>query len=68
VAAQFDDPDILANSQELITSFVQRRQSGDLATDQLLNAIFMATSASTLKDEAKLNLSDALLRSLSGTG
>ena len=38
------EPDILAELENLIENFVQRRERGEnLATDQLLNVIFMLT-------------------------
>jgi hypothetical protein len=38
----------LAEGQRLIEQFVESRDYGDLATDQLLNAIYLVTSGSGL--------------------
>jgi MoxR-like ATPase len=40
-------PDARARSEALITSFLDRRERTDLATDQLLNAVYLATSGSS---------------------
>ncbi len=54
-------------TQELIKDFLALRDKGKgaLATDQLLNAIYMTSSGVTVQD--KENLSEALLRSLAET-
>ena len=38
----------LAEGEQLIEQFVESRDYGDLATDQLLNAIYLVTSGSGL--------------------
>jgi MoxR-like ATPase len=59
--------------QRLIADFVQRTKQGDLATDQLLNAVFMTIGpgapldtggAAAVAPEARRRLTDALLRHL----
>lgn len=52
-----------AQTQQLIEHFLKRRKQGDMATDQLLNAIYMTTNGVTVQD--KNNLSESLLRYLS---
>lgn len=53
-----------AASEGLITDFLDRRDRGDLATDQLLNAIYLATSGSRLPGSTLRELTDAILRPL----
>jgi MoxR-like ATPase len=55
-------------SQPLIAEFLNRRTSGDIATDQLLNAIFllMNKNVETGKDEIE-SLKNSLLRTLGNT-
>lgn len=56
--------EILAGSEELISEFLSRRLRGDLAIDQLLNAIYLASSGSR-PPEAKLQeLIAAIMRPL----
>ena len=60
--------------QRMITDFVERARSGDLATDQLLNAVFMTIGPAAVLDpgaadgprgdQARRRLIDALLRHL----
>jgi MoxR-like ATPase len=54
----------LAGSRDLIAQFLQRRSQGDLATDQLLNAIFLTvlTDSSAIGD--KHQLTELILRHL----
>lgn len=49
-------------TKQLIENFLQRQTKEDLATDQLLNAIYMTVSGITLQDKEKL--CEALLESL----
>jgi MoxR-like ATPase len=67
VAAQLGD-EVLADSQPLIDQFLRRRETGDLATDQLLNAVFLATSGVRPPAETRDRLASALMRSLDGRG
>ena len=57
-------PDVLAQSetQQLISDFLNRRNTADLATDQLLNAIYLSSSGVNLYDKEKLI--DAILEYL----
>jgi MoxR-like ATPase len=55
-------------AQPLIRDFLQRRTNAELATDQLLNAIYLATSKRPLSEADLEALKGALFRSLSGTG
>jgi MoxR-like ATPase len=55
---------VLAQAEPLIRQFLERCEQGDLlATDQLLNAIYLATQAEELLEHE--NVRDAVLRSLS---
>lgn len=67
VAAQLGE-EALADSRPLIEQFLQRRESGDLATDQLLNAVYLATSGVRPPADARDLLTSALLRPLDGRG
>lgn len=60
-------PDAQAVSAELIREFLSRRERGDLATDQLLNAIYLATSGSRPPGATLQQLTDAILRPLDTT-
>src|SRR6266487_3857895 len=51
-----------AQTKEIIEQFLKQREGGDLATDQLLNAIYMTTNGVTVMD--KQNLKDSLLKYL----
>ncbi|XXX74827.1 MoxR family ATPase [Sorangium sp. So ce134] len=59
VAAHFNEERAKA-AEALIADFLRRRTKGDLATDQLLNAVYMAT----LHDKTPDGLQDAILRAL----
>ncbi len=58
-----------AQRNELIEKFFQRRGQGDLATDQLLNAIYLTKSGFDLEDakDGKESLSETVWRHLSGS-
>jgi MoxR-like ATPase len=52
-------------AEPLIVEFLGRRNSGDIATDQLLNAIFLVTQKNVLTAESEIAaLKDTLLRTL----
>lgn len=51
-------------SNQLIEDFLQRRVKGDIATDQLLNAIYLALSGSRPQRETRDRLTEKLLRTL----
>jgi molybdopterin converting factor small subunit len=53
------EPQYQAQIEELIAEFIKRREQEDLATDQLLNAIYLA-----LKDIEPLRDKDELLNAL----
>jgi len=72
VQAHFGDLDKKASEarDNLVTTFLKRRERGDLATDQLLNAIYLTTQGVDL-DSAKEgidSLLDAVLRYLNTLG
>ncbi|BAZ13461.1 ATPase central domain-containing protein [Calothrix sp. NIES-4071] len=74
--------DIIEKAQPIIEKFIQRRNQGDLATDQLLNAIYMLTTTDNTddspmvdshnrdnqKDDRKVQLIERLLQYLNATG
>jgi len=57
----------LAASADLIAQFLQRRTSGELATDQLLNAIFVTMHGDLTHAVSRQELADLLLQPLSVT-
>ncbi|HEY6787036.1 MAG TPA: MoxR family ATPase [Trebonia sp.] len=57
-------PEAAERSNQLIEDFLRRRQTGDIATDQLLNAIYLALSGSRQQGETRERLTDKLLRAL----
>lgn len=54
----------LAESANLIDLFVEKRDHGDLATDQLLNAIYLATSGARPEATTKERLTERLFKPL----
>ena len=58
----------LAESADLIDQFLQRRSSAELATDQLLNAIFVTMHSDLTHANSRAELADLLLRPLSISG
>lgn len=56
---------VLAESQQLIEQFLESRDYGDLATDQLLNAIYLVTSGSRPLAETRERMIANLLRPIS---
>jgi MoxR-like ATPase len=58
----------LAASADLIEQFLQRRSGGELATDQLLNAIFVTMHSELTHADSRSELADLLLRPLSAPG
>lgn len=59
------EPDILKQAGELIQDFINKRDRGEnLATDQLLNVIFMLTGKKTVSEEDKKILLQYLLQPL----
>lgn len=56
---------VLAESQQLIEQFLETRDYGDLATDQLLNAIYLVTSGSRPLAETRERMVENLLRPIS---
>jgi MoxR-like ATPase len=63
VAAQLG-PDAAEGNTALIEAFLDRRERADLATDQLLNAIYLALSGSRPQGESRDRLLDRVLRTL----
>ena len=69
VKSHFDnlesDTDTLNIAKEFIEKFVREREGGkNLATDQLLNVIFMLTKKKSPSEQDKKNLLECLLKSL----
>jgi MoxR-like ATPase len=54
--------DVLPQAAEIIDDFVKKRQSGDLATDQLLNAVYLASRGFDTRE--KREIFQAVLRHL----
>ncbi|MGW3466762.1 hypothetical protein ACWDE9_47860, partial [Streptomyces olivaceoviridis] len=62
VAAHLGE-EALRNADDLIDAFLRRRALGELATDQLLNAVFLRTGGVDLDADGLLN---AVLHQLTG--
>ena len=59
------DTDTLNIAKEFIEKFVREREGGkNLATDQLLNVIFMLTQKKSPSEQDQKNLLECLLQSL----
>jgi MoxR-like ATPase len=56
----------LADSEALIAEFLQRREHGQLATDQLLNAVYLLHQAGGAGQADHRELVDAMLHELTG--
>jgi MoxR-like ATPase len=56
--------DGIPDRARLITDFIDRRERGDLATDQLLNALYLVTTGVRPPQATRDRLVDALLRPL----
>ena len=54
--------DISSYTEHLIDKFIERRDRGDLATDQLLNAVYLTLNHVEIRD--KTTIFDAVLRHL----
>jgi MoxR-like ATPase len=57
----------LTASADVIEQFLQRRSNGELATDQLLNAIFVTMHSDLTHADSRRELAELLLRPLSAT-
>jgi MoxR-like ATPase len=57
----------LADSEQLIEQFMESRDYGDLATDQLLNAIYLVTSGSRPAGTSRERMIARLFRPLDGS-
>lgn len=57
-------PEAAGRGNQLIEEFLRRREKGDIATDQLLNAIYLALSGSRPQGESRGRLTEKLLRPL----
>jgi MoxR-like ATPase len=60
-------PDMSATAAALIDRFLDHQKHGDVATDQLLNAIYLTFHAASRDDRARSELADLLLRHLQPT-
>lgn len=67
IRAHFQSDETQQNEQisQLIRTFLQRRDEGDLATDQLMNAIFLTTHGPNLLESKHEQLLKAIMRHLS---
>ncbi|QFZ23135.1 AAA family ATPase [Saccharothrix syringae] len=61
-------PEALEETRELVARFVERRDRGDLATDQLLNAVYLAVSGAKSDPATREQLVDRLIQPLDGPG
>ncbi|NEQ86210.1 MAG: MoxR family ATPase, partial [Moorea sp. SIO2I5] len=61
------EPQITKQAQELIEQFMEKRNKGDLATDQLLNAIYLMTRESAPTGQEKEQLIEQLLKYLTSS-
>jgi MoxR-like ATPase len=57
-----------ARSGDLVETFLARRETGELATDQLLNAVYLTTHATGRGDLRRDRLAELVLRHLSSIG
>ncbi|WP_158849946.1 AAA family ATPase [Saccharothrix deserti] len=60
--------DALAESRDLLARFVERRDHGDLATDQLLNAVYLAVSGVRPDLATRERLVDRIIQPLDNPG
>lgn len=65
---QESDPDVIANAQPIIDVFVAKRKREALATDQLLNAIYLLLQQGIPSDQFDNDLLEKILKPLSGPG
>jgi len=63
VASHLGD-DIAQQANAVIEDFCKRRQGGELATDQLLNAVYLVTGRQDIEEEERQRLVDLLLKEL----
>ncbi|MGB0564783.1 MAG: hypothetical protein ACPGVO_23755 [Spirulinaceae cyanobacterium] len=56
--------EVLPQAEELITEFLTRRERSNLATDQLLNALYLITQERAPSEEELARLRDRLFQSL----
>src|SRR5690606_40678538 len=61
-------PDARSVSDELIEQFLARRADGALATDQLLNAVYLATSGSRPPETKLQEILETVLRPIERPG
>lgn len=57
-------PEIAERSQTIIERFLERRADGDIATDQLLNAVYFATSGARAPSRTRDQVAEELMRPL----
>lgn len=61
-------PELARESDDLLNQFLSRRESGDLAADQLLNAIYLTHHAARERSSDRQRLADMLLPYLDRMG
>jgi MoxR-like ATPase len=64
IVASHLGPDLAAEGQDLLDEFVARRGEGDLAADQLLNAVYLTSYAARDPGADRTRLAQLLLRHL----
>ena len=57
-------PQAAEQNQAIIERFLERRADGDIATDQLLNAVYFATSGGRAPDQTRAQVAEELMRPL----
>ena len=57
--------EVLAEAEPLITQFVEKRMTGDLSPDQLLNAVYLVTRQFSPVGNNQEKLMDVLMKYLS---
>jgi MoxR-like ATPase len=59
-------PEALAAAHDLVADFLERREHGQLATDQLLNAVYLLHQAGGAQQADRRELEEAIMRRLTG--
>jgi MoxR-like ATPase len=61
-------PDLASSHADLVAAFLSRRETGELATDQLLNAVYLLAHAATEERPTRDRLATLVLRRLDPNG
>lgn len=69
VKAHFhDNEEIINKSEQLIKDFLKKQEKGELATDQLLNAVYLITGKNSPNEKDKNAIVEILMKHLTNTG